>query len=530
MSKIISHKNMTYVKMSTEDHPPKGTRLATGEVPLPENVQDHLTTASNKAVKANQLVVQGVDALTKHGMPGSYDPRKDVTVQNILTPILNQQSCGCCWAMSAADIITLIFRIRAVRLGIKIPAGITADPLFLMSCVPALPGPTHNPLCQCCGGNTISAFLYSCINPLQGFPSGKGAPSVYGAPSDVVGYLTLVIKPDANPHQAGGAMTSKCMDFDSWCPTRQSCGQSPGEPGSSTDPHSCECISNCISTSKEYPVVGKSGQKERAVCGSGQPQWYYRFFTQNPKMVQFSGGGYTLPQWRNLVCEQILQYGAVGISINCYQEFQDYGNPYNPNSPPFTVGLNGQFIGGHAILACGWKSYLGPDNSVKFAWLVKNSWGDWWGDKGYVYIESSETNFGGIECNAPPGGQPPAVNMIEPSLLALQTVTGKAGSLTASDKALEIADLSTGTMKVYPKNGKSVVLPPSQHFNPPVTPIRQGPIAPAIGLLPSQPAHDSWWSDLPVYKRVLIILAFIAAIVLIVDLVVGFTKKRNFRK
>jgi C1A family cysteine protease len=38
-----------------------------------------------------------------------------------------------------------------------------------------------------------------------------------------------------------------------------------------------------------------------------------------------------------------------------------------------------RFLGGHAILVCGY-------NNAKKHWIVRNSWGESWGDKGYFYL------------------------------------------------------------------------------------------------------------------------------------------------
>ena len=48
----------------------------------------------------------------------------------------------------------------------------------------------------------------------------------------------------------------------------------------------------------------------------------------------------------------------------------------------------------HAIIITGW----GFSSTDKLYWIVKNSWGEAWGDNGYGYILGGENTFG-IETN-----------------------------------------------------------------------------------------------------------------------------------
>lgn len=66
---------------------------------------------------------------------------------------------------------------------------------------------------------------------------------------------------------------------------------------------------------------------------------------------------------------------AIGIAI--YSNFMNFSVARTGN-----IGLptaNDRFIGGHAVVLCGYD-----DITQKF--IVRNSWGSYWGDKGYFYI------------------------------------------------------------------------------------------------------------------------------------------------
>ena len=54
-------------------------------------------------------------------------------------------------------------------------------------------------------------------------------------------------------------------------------------------------------------------------------------------------------------------------------------------------------LGGHSIKIIGW----GVENNVKY-WLIANSWGDSWGEKGYFRMLKGE-NECGIEDEADTG-------------------------------------------------------------------------------------------------------------------------------
>jgi C1A family cysteine protease len=66
--------------------------------------------------------------------------------------------------------------------------------------------------------------------------------------------------------------------------------------------------------------------------------------------------------------------GAFVIGVDVYQSFEDTADGVIP-----VPGPDDQYLGGHAICVVGY------DDTKKW-FIVKNSWGPDWGDKGYCYL------------------------------------------------------------------------------------------------------------------------------------------------
>lgn len=82
----------------------------------------------------------------------------------------------------------------------------------------------------------------------------------------------------------------------------------------------------------------------------------------------------------------VYQYGGVATSFNS-------GNGYNSDFSAYYQGNETTEFGGHAITIIGWddnysRSNFDPSSQppANGAWLVKNSWGDYVGEDGYLWI------------------------------------------------------------------------------------------------------------------------------------------------
>ena len=101
----------------------------------------------------------------------------------------------------------------------------------------------------------------------------------------------------------------------------------------------------------------------------------------------------------------IFKWGPVSTSFAIYPDFYEFdakNNIYEWNG-------KGPQVGGHAVELVGW----GIENNIKY-WIIKNSWGTNWGDKGYMKLRRGVgacqigKTFAVIECNSLdkcPGGE-----------------------------------------------------------------------------------------------------------------------------
>lgn len=100
-----------------------------------------------------------------------------------------------------------------------------------------------------------------------------------------------------------------------------------------------------------------------------------------------AGGYYFVPGVKNTedptksgseynIRKEIYKWGPVSSGMMVYDDFIDWeGNGI------YEYDKKSQLIGGHAIVILGW----GEKNGKKY-WIVRNSWGEEWGDKGYFKI------------------------------------------------------------------------------------------------------------------------------------------------
>jgi hypothetical protein len=92
--------------------------------------------------------------------------------------------------------------------------------------------------------------------------------------------------------------------------------------------------------------------------------------------------------------QAIMTYGPVSAAVYADGPFSAYADGVFNASTPGEVN--------HAIVLVGWDDSLGTEG----AWILRNSWGTYWGMDGYMYIEygCSNVGFGACYIDYPGGG------------------------------------------------------------------------------------------------------------------------------
>ncbi|NIA15112.1 MAG: hypothetical protein GWP08_13655 [Nitrospiraceae bacterium] len=95
----------------------------------------------------------------------------------------------------------------------------------------------------------------------------------------------------------------------------------------------------------------------------------------------FIGPEFDLPSV-DAIKQAIYEYGPVSTAIYASGVYSAYtGGVFNADSaePP-----------NHGVVILGWNDALGANG----AWLTRNSWGSWWGEAGYMWIEYGVSSVG----------------------------------------------------------------------------------------------------------------------------------------
>lgn len=266
-------------------------------------------------------------------VPDEFDGRK--VWDGLLTPVMNQGSCGSCWAFASTSVLAERFNIQSVGL-----MKVNLSPLKPILC--DFDGKEYavNP------DNTAELVDIDVSNLKNNACYGN---SLY----DAWRYLYLV-----------GTNTQECLPYDDVLDPNLDY-KTIGKFDSPNDIPLCTIVTGkigdmCINV--RYDNMTKEELGDAA-------KFYRAYHFYGVAGIKSDGGNESYIR-HNIYC-----WGPVSTGMVVYPDFYDFDSAtevyeWNKIGPP---------LGGHAVEIVGW----GTNKSGKKYWIIKNSWGTNWADKGY---------------------------------------------------------------------------------------------------------------------------------------------------
>uniref|UniRef100_A0A7S3N996 Peptidase C1A papain C-terminal domain-containing protein n=1 Tax=Euplotes harpa TaxID=151035 RepID=A0A7S3N996_9SPIT len=104
--------------------------------------------------------------------------------------------------------------------------------------------------------------------------------------------------------------------------------------------------------------------------------------TNGDEFTFFKSKKYNHPTNEKAIMQEIQKYGPVEVGFMVYADFMSYkSGVYNTHG--------GRFLGGHAVKVIGW----GVEGNLPY-WTVANSWGESWGEQGFVKFRRGNNHCG----------------------------------------------------------------------------------------------------------------------------------------
>ena len=271
---------------------------------------------------------------SSESLPSTFDWRTEAKSKDIkLGGVKDQKTCGDCWSMSSSSVLSDRFNIKN-----KNSSTPALSPLNLMAC--SVSTTQHG---GCLGGSPINAGHIL---------------ETYGITADNCASWSQWCQNNCSSVETNNNNIPECCSY-------SNCNVWYAKPGSTSTLHgtSISSISTSLQTFNEHLKANITIT-----------------FNQYPKSVQ------------NQIKHEIFTNGPVVTSFFVFNDFQTN----SPWSSTDNIYIHGSYSnpqpslqGGHAVEIIGW----GIKNNVEY-WIVKNSWGSDWNDKGYFNIAMTQYKNG----------------------------------------------------------------------------------------------------------------------------------------
>ena len=133
------------------------------------------------------------------------------------------------------------------------------------------------------------------------------------------------------------------------------------------------------------PYTSQDGKVEE--CGLIEKE---KCVDDKVEFKKYKAQKFYMPNTVNSIKEDIYLHGPIESGFYVYSDFKDY------KSGIYQRGKHTQLLGGHAVKIVGW----GKEGDTEY-WLVANSWGEEWGEKGYFRIAFGECGIENVISGTP---------------------------------------------------------------------------------------------------------------------------------
>lgn len=277
--------------------------------------------------------------------PTSFDGR--ITWEGLLGKVENQGGCGSCWAFASTSMLAQRFNIQSRGL---LNVALSQTKLILCDWGGKELRVNHPELPQ---------FAFSLVNDSS---SAIGNTACYGnSLLDACRYLYEI-----------GTCTEECLPYDQSIDVEvgdfQKIGAFSRDEPAATQLPLCSAVAGplgdmCIGSHIDVDTGEETGIPERFYRAF---HFYLLYGVPGPERNEKGGD--------DQIIREIWRWGPVASGIRVYPDFYTF----NAAKDIYKWNGKGPQVGGHAIVIVGW----GEENGVKY-WIIRNSWGEEWGDKGY---------------------------------------------------------------------------------------------------------------------------------------------------